>query len=224
MKKLTVPESGSVAGVTASRNRYGQYNRTRAIPVNPSTPAQTSARNALGAASSAWRELDSTDQVSWNLYAATQPKVDSLGQTLFWSGMQSFVEQFILRLGIGVAAPVGPPAPVTFVPLTVGGVISVTGPSMLLSFSPTPVAAGFVLQVDATTNVSPGVSFFGPSDFRRVVNLAAATATDEEIIDDYLAVFGVLGPINNVIGVRIRLISVTGPAGPYVQGRLTNLV
>ncbi len=219
-KFLGAPTSGSQANTTYSRNKGGQYTRNRSIPVNPRTPAQTSARNLLGAAASAWRDLEFENQILWNDYAATQPKLNSLGATFFWSGMQTFVECYIVKLGIGEAVPVTPPADVTFAPLTIGATISAAGPSLEVSFSPTAVDTGFVLQFDLTTARSAGVTFFGPSDFRRVANLPAATATGEDIFTDYSAVFGAFGPVGNVIGMRARLISITGCAGPWVQVRI----
>ena len=56
-KFLGVPTSGSQGATTWARNRYGQYTRMRAHPVNPNTPAQRQARSALSGCASAWQEL-----------------------------------------------------------------------------------------------------------------------------------------------------------------------
>ena len=65
-KFLGVPTSGSQGATTWARNRYGQYTRMRAHPVNPNTPAQRQARSALSGCASAWRELTAAQQIAWN--------------------------------------------------------------------------------------------------------------------------------------------------------------
>lgn len=80
MKILTDPRSGSYQGITSSRNRFGQYVRTRATPVQPRTPKATALRAQLTTASSAWRSLSDAQRTAWNDYAAQIGYTDSLGQ------------------------------------------------------------------------------------------------------------------------------------------------
>src|SRR6187455_3387360 len=96
MKMLDVPQSGSIAGQTSSRNRFGQYRRTRAVPVNVNSPAQTVVRGYLIEASQAWRNLTDAQRDSWNSYALDHPRVDSLGQTITLTGHQIFVSTAIM--------------------------------------------------------------------------------------------------------------------------------
>ncbi|MCS1409234.1 MAG: hypothetical protein M2R45_02414 [Verrucomicrobia subdivision 3 bacterium] len=56
-KFLGIPSSGAQGGQVFSRNRFGQYTRTRAVPVNPNTPKQREARASLACCAAAWREL-----------------------------------------------------------------------------------------------------------------------------------------------------------------------
>lgn len=90
MKVLTAPQSGSQAGTTASRNRFGQYLRTRAIPVQPRTPKQTSLRAAFTSASSLWRTLSDAQRTAWNDYAAQLSRTDSLGSSYSPTGAGLF--------------------------------------------------------------------------------------------------------------------------------------
>ena len=62
--------SGSIAGLTASRNRGGNYLRARAVPVNPSTPAQIGVRTQLAVLASRWSSvLTQVARDTWDLYA-----------------------------------------------------------------------------------------------------------------------------------------------------------
>lgn len=88
---LDVPQSGSVAGVTSSRNRFGQYRRTRAIPVQPRSPKQTSNRAIFTSASSAWRLLSSSLQTAWNDYAAGITRTSPIGSSYQPTGASLFV-------------------------------------------------------------------------------------------------------------------------------------
>lgn len=82
--------SGSQNGVTASHNRYGPYLRTRAIPTNPNTSSQQTARANLTNASIAWRSLTDAQRETWSNAASGTPFVDSLGQTYYLTGHQFY--------------------------------------------------------------------------------------------------------------------------------------
>jgi hypothetical protein len=89
MKILTSPQSGSYAGVTASRNRNGQYIRTRAIPVQPRSSFQLRIRSELAATSSAWRTLTALQMAAWSSLGLQMIRADSLGQRNTLSGSQA---------------------------------------------------------------------------------------------------------------------------------------
>jgi len=48
------PVSGSVGGVTASRNKFGGYLKTKPNPVNPNSERQQSVRNTFAALAEQW--------------------------------------------------------------------------------------------------------------------------------------------------------------------------
>lgn len=84
--------SGSFGGLTASHNRGGQYLRRRAVPTNPNSEGQASARASFGMAASRWTEVLTEGQRSdWNNYASAIPWVDKLGQTITLSGQQMYI-------------------------------------------------------------------------------------------------------------------------------------
>lgn len=109
MKILDVPQSGSVAGVTSSRNRFGQYRRTRAVPVQPVSSRRTFVRGVFGDLSTMWKTLTDNQRTAWAAYAEQHPRVDSLGQQVILSGLMAFIGHNSLLLQVGIAAESNPP-------------------------------------------------------------------------------------------------------------------
>lgn len=112
MKYLDVPQSGSRANVVASRNRFGQYYRTRAIPTQPRTAKQQDNRATFGNLATYWSQtLTDGQRILWRNWADTHPVVNSLGVTVVLTGLQAFisVNQFLQRLAQAIVAtpPVG---------------------------------------------------------------------------------------------------------------------
>lgn len=93
--------SGSVAGLTYSRNRGGMYTRARVIPSNPQTAAQMVARAATSLVSTTWGTLTGDQRNAWELYAATVPLVDRLGAQIQVSGINMFVRCNVPRVVSG---------------------------------------------------------------------------------------------------------------------------
>ena len=87
---LVTALSGSVDGITASRNRGGQYFRKRATPTNPNSINQQEVRAAMGELSSGWRLLTETQRVDWKSYADQTP-VEIQGETRFLTGFQMYI-------------------------------------------------------------------------------------------------------------------------------------
>lgn len=110
MKYLGPPQSGSMAGTTASHNRAGQYLRNRRSPVQPvGTGRRAAIRTAFGAASKGYAGLTSANQAAWAAYAASYPITDALGQAIVLTGQQMYVAIGTQLLQLGQAAPTVPP-------------------------------------------------------------------------------------------------------------------
>ena len=109
MKILDVPRSGSYQGVTSSRNRFGQYVRTRATPVNPNSAAQASARSRLSQNSIAWRALTDAQRAGWESLGSQMNRTDSLGQGYTLNGFAAYcsVNNYKLAAGDAVVADRG---------------------------------------------------------------------------------------------------------------------
>lgn len=84
--------SGSIGGVTYSRNRSGMYRRARSIPVNTNTGFQTTVRSALTALVTRWTSvLTDAQRSAWNLYGESVPVVNPLGDSITLSGQNWYI-------------------------------------------------------------------------------------------------------------------------------------
>jgi hypothetical protein len=218
VKKLDVPQSGSQADTTASRNRFGQYNRTRAMPTQPYTVRQVLVRGRLTDASQAWRELTDEVRATWNAYAAVTPRVDSLGQTIYLTGHQQFVSLYGVLSNAGLAVPPDVPSEAPPAPPTVAIVAIADDGTLTLSVAET-LAADLVLVVSASPQRSAGVSF--ERDTRFVVKFTAKTMGNVEVGAAYVAKYGSM-----ILGRKIFLdaVLVTAEGGPSAPVRLVGVV
>ena len=87
-----VQMSGSIAGNTFARNRFGNYVRTRTIPVNPNSTRQGHVRTALSYLSTQWSsELSPAERIAWATYAAAISMKNRLGESVYLTGFNHFI-------------------------------------------------------------------------------------------------------------------------------------
>jgi len=211
MKINDVPQSGSVQGVTSSRNRSGQYRRTRAIPVNPNTGAQSTVRSVLATLAAAWRTLTDEQQTGWEQYAQAHPRVNPLGTTYVLTGMQAYVGVNGELAAIGVAAVAD--APTSDSPDA--PVLSITEdelPDIAIGYTPTPVAAGTKMVMQSSPPRSRGVRY--NSDYRTVAVLPAASASAWEAGAALTAKFGEVLDSKRYF-IRAKIVTADGQSGPW---------
>lgn len=174
--------SGSIAGITGSRNRGGQYLRRRATPTNPNSLRQADVRNIFSGLVSAWTSTLSTLQrQQWRDYAAAVPRTDTIGNTIFSTGQQAYIGANTPRLLAGLPRiDAGPEVFNTgenVVAITAITVDSPTEISVTATLSAPASAAGdCLLFLGAPQN--PSRNFFkGPYQYAGSVGFAAAATT-----------------------------------------------
>jgi hypothetical protein len=202
---LDVPQSGSVGGVTSSRNRFGQYKRARATPVNPRSAAQAQSRSRMSVNAALWRTLTGAQRAGWVDLGLSMVRSDALGQNYNLTGFQAFCSvnnTLASSSGAGVLAAPGLVTPAGL--LT--GTLTVTAATMSLAYTTTPLGAGVKLQVFASPQRSAGRTFEG--DFRQLLVSAAAAASPMDLFAAYSAKNGV-----PVVGNRIFVSAVTTVGG-----------
>jgi hypothetical protein len=195
MKFLGDPRSGSYQGITSSRNRFGQYVRTRATPVNPASTFQGTARANLALNSAAWRTLTGAQRAGWSDLGNSMTRTDSLGQTINLTGAQAYVSvnNNNLRAGNAVVAD----APILTTPSAIStSTITLTAAAFSIAYTPTPLSAGERLFTYVSLQRSAGRNF--EADYRLLAVSAGAAASPANVYAAYVARFGV-----PVVGNRI---------------------
>jgi len=197
MKFLGPPSSGSYAQTTWSRNRFGQYMRSRATPVNPATVAQMGVRSRLASNAAAWRTLTDAQRAGWLSLGMMISRTDSLGQAYTLNGFSAYCLVNNNKLAAGDATVAAAPALATPADLLTA-TLTLTAAAFSIAYTATPLAANNRLFVFASPQRSAGVSF--EADYRLMLVTAAAAASPAVILTEYTAKFGV-----PVVGNRIFL-------------------
>ena len=195
MKILDVPRSGSYQGITSSRNRYGQYVRTRATPVNPASTFQAAVRARMAMNAQNWRDLTGTQRDGWGSLGNEIVRNDSMGQSYTLTGFQAYCLVNNNKLAAGDATVADPPIylpPDPILTLTP----TITSSSYSVAFTPTPLLTGERIFVSAGPIRSAGRTFEG--DVRLMVVSAAAGTSPVNVLSAYQARFG-----NPITGSRI---------------------
>lgn len=90
--------SGSIAGNTYARNRYGNYVRAKTKPINPNTTKQQLVRAAIAFLTARWgQDLSAAQRTAWNLYADNVNMVNKLGETIQLSGFNHYIRSNAFR-------------------------------------------------------------------------------------------------------------------------------
>ncbi len=195
MKYLGPSQSGSENGMTASRNRFGQYMRRRAIPVQPRTPSQLNQRARMSTNAAAWRALTDAQRAGWLSLGLMISRTDSLGQTYDLNGFAAYCSVNNNNLDAGNSAVSDAPA-LTTPPDLLTATVTLTAAAFSIAYTATPLGAGIRLFIRCSPQRSAGVKFNG--DYRQIAVTAAAAASPANVLAAYTAKFGV-----PVVGNRI---------------------
>lgn len=212
--QIVAAASGSVAGMTFSRNRYGAYMRNKAIPVNPDTPHQQSARAALAAISQNWRGLTAAQRLQWQTWAQINPFIDSLGNAQVLQGNAAYIKLNALLAASGnvwITAPPVADAPDALV--TVAVTPDATLGTCSIAFTATPLDADDLLVIRAAVLNSIGVNYV--SNLYKLVEFSAkAQASPIDIFTNLTLRFGTL-IVGQVVHVRLQVLdTATGLTSP----------
>lgn len=187
MKILAEPRSGSQQGQTSSRNRYGQYVRSRATPVNPNSTAQGAVRARLSLNAAAWRTLTDAQRAGWESLGSQMTRTDALGQSYTLNGFGAYCSVNNNLLAAGDAAVDDAPGLVTpSAPAT--ATVTLTNASFSIAYTPTPLGTGERLFIYAGPQRNAGRQFEG--DLRLVMVSAGAAASPANALSNYTARFG----------------------------------
>jgi len=205
MKYLGDTQSGSKGGTTASRNRFGQYYRRRAVPVNPSTPEQLVQRARMSTNAAAYRDLTDGERAGWESLGQSMSRSDSLGQSYNFNGFMAYCSVNNNNLDAGDSVASTAPT-IVLPPGLLTATVTLTAAAFSVAYTATPLGTGVRLFIFASPQRSAGVSFNG--DYRLIAVTAAAAASPADIFTAYSARLG-----TPVVGNRIFLSLQTFKAG-----------
>lgn len=208
---LIASASGSLAGLTASRNAAGPYFRARTVPVDPQSSLQVTLRTILGQLANRWvNTLNDSQRQGWADYAANVGLPARLGGSHFVSGNAQYIRSNTARRQAGL--PRIDTAPIIFdvgdfTTLTAPG-ITAAGNLLAATFDNTDDWAGeddSSLLVYGGIAVNPTINFFkGPYRF--------AARIDGDAITPPVSPFSVAGNYPYAAGQRgfFRVLVVRG--------------
>jgi hypothetical protein len=102
--------SGSIAGNTFARNRFGNYIRPRTKPVNPNSIQQAKCRDIIAQLAQYWHDTCTpAERDAWNTYANNVAMKNRLGETTYMTGFNHFIRYNSLYLRqTGLVESTGP--------------------------------------------------------------------------------------------------------------------
>lgn len=188
MLYLGDPASGSYAGKTASRNRFGQYLRTRAMPVQPRSVFQLDQRARMTTNAAGWRGITDGQRAGWTSLGGDISRTNALGSSYTFNGFMAYCSVNNNKLDAGDAAVADAPAIVTPGDL-ISATITLTNAAFSIAYTATPLAASTRLFIFVSPQQSAGRQFNG--DYRLLTVTAAAAASPAVVLTAYTARFGV---------------------------------
>lgn len=124
---LVTQASGSMGGLTASRNKGGMYTRARAIPTNPGTAQQGLVRGYLAQLTALWgTTLTDAQRAAWQNYALNTPVLNKLGDAKIIPALAHYVRSNVPRLQAGLARVDDAPTTFGLGDFTMPGITSIT--------------------------------------------------------------------------------------------------
>lgn len=217
---LATEMSGSLAGITASHNRGGQYLRARAIPVNPSSARQQLIRNGMSWLSIRWTGgLTQAQRDAWDAYADNVPVSDRLGASRKLTGLNWYIACNTPRLQSGIILPSYPidaaPSIMTMAQMTPPTIISATAATEVLSIGFTntdewATAVGGALLVYTGIPQNPGMlAYKGPYQYAGKISGAVVAPVSPLPITATIPF-----AVNNRVHVQFRAITADGRISP----------
>lgn len=213
--------SGRLGGSVYANNRGGAYVRNWVKPINPRTNYQENQRALVSDASSAWRNLTTSQQDAWSTLSSTHPIVDRLGNSILRSGHQAYVGVNVLRtLASDAATPSATPGDPTYISDPIGASYKTLAiaTSKIEPMANVTLALGTIWFCYFAPPVSSGVNFvYDKQKLLQVLTLpaeVAASAALSNFFSDYVLRFGTLSAaVGKKIVCRIM---------QYDEGQLSN--
>lgn len=160
--------SGSIAGVTFGRNRFGNYMRARTKPVNPRSALQVAARVVIMYLAEQWREspMDDAKRLAWETYAAGVNWPNTFGESTKLTGYNHFIRSNAALLRAGGSLIINGPPDIGLPPGDTGFLVTFNATTQKISVTFTDtfdwaLETGAYLSVEMGMPQNPTRTFFG---------------------------------------------------------------
>lgn len=196
---------GKISGNVFSKNTYGSIVRNKVTPINPASTYQQNIRSNMTAIAQGWRGLTDAARAAFNALATQVSRTNIFGDAVKLTGFNLFgrlCREINEVAGTQLTAAPAIPTMSAVTSLTLTGAAG--SAALSLAYVPTPVPTGFSMVIQATPQMSAGISYV-ESSFRTIAVAAAAAATPYNLLSVYVARFGTLVAANRVF-VRCKLV------------------
>jgi hypothetical protein len=215
---IIVDMRGKINGNVYSKNKSGNYVRTRVKPSNPKSSAQMEVRESFTELSQAWRALSATERQSWLTGVENFKRINRVADAINLSGNSLFVSLNKNLADVGVAQIDVCPAPAEVAAISVSTAVADNSSQSLVITLGAAVPANTAVKVFASATVSAGVNSIG-SKLRQIAVADAAAGPGLTLTSDYLAKFGNIGAAGSKIFYKLVPVNkTTGQAGAEVSG------
>jgi hypothetical protein len=198
---------GSIQGTTFQRNAYGHTVKGKPNMVNPNTTRQNARKRTFSAAAQAWRDLTSGQRSAWDAYANAFPIPSRQNPSAYLSGLAAFTRWHAVRFlsnTVVLTSPAG--AQGTAVVSQQEAVLSAGQLHVLLDIATTN--GPWIAFVYLSRPLQPTQAFI-KSWQRYIVSATSATWADFDISAAYVAVFGALPVLTNLLGMQVVMLNTT---------------
>ena len=202
-----------LGGHVLSKNRGGNYARTKVTPVNPQTSFQQNVRNRFTSFSQAWRGLTADQRLAWNNAVSNFQRTNIFGDLKSPSGFNLYQRLNNVLQSVDIDALSLPPLPSAVGNCFIESLTASVGIPTLSAVLNETVPSVTSLKIFATPPLSPGKSFV-KNQYRFIGYAESGTTTPVDILSMYVAKFGSLGNIGEQIWVKTQAVNnTTGQVG-----------
>jgi hypothetical protein len=185
---------GKIAGMVFSRNRSGNFIRTKVTPINPRSLAQGALRGNLAGIAKAWAGFTDAVRDEFTAHCGEGDRQNSIGDKVKLSGFNFYVGLCRVAKTLGIASPTSYPGSDEPTPLTTfSGTLSYAPDKVVITFTPA-IAATEKMILSATRPMSLGRAP-NPSDYRIIAALGSAATSPCDVTAQYVAKFGAIPPV-----------------------------
>jgi len=208
---------GSIAGTTFQNNKYGYTVKTKPNMTKPGTSYQSRSKAILSYVTRSWRELSQSQRDAYDTFAATYPQYAKHNPSAELSGYAIFIKYNVLRLlrntTILSSITGTPPTPDT---LTY--IVDLLDPLLRIAIDSTTDSGTWDILFFISRPFTASQNFIGTAPKYVTYDVNADSITD--ITGDYLARYGLVPAVNDIVALDTVLIA---QDCPYTLARTQDL-